>query len=352
MQFGYFTLSDNHYLNNTRPPNQFIADIVAEALYAEELGMHSVWIGEHHFSTLGVLSCPDLVLSYVAARSKHVRLAPAVTVLPLHHPVRVAEQWATLDLLSEGRVDFAAGRGYDRREYAPFHVSFEDNQSIFNEGMEIVRKLWSTNERFSHHGKHYSFDDVAITPQPIQRPIPAYVASFSKPSIELAARLGCGLIVAPFAAAMSYGGLKQVSELYHEACAKEGHKPGRLMCSYFLHFADNKREEDAARARQIRYYKECVLAAFPGDLATAPPSYRYFIDMVERLRNVQPADLTENSVLLGSPAHIIEVLKKVEAAGFAEVILYCNVGLKPHAQVKDEMARFMAEVAPAFVGSR
>ena len=89
-------------------------------------------------------------------------------------------------------------------------------------------------------------------------------ASFSKPSIELAARLGCGLIVAPFAAAMSFGGLKQVADLYHESCAKYGTKPGRLMCSYFTHFADNKAQEDAQRARQIRYYKECVIPALPG----------------------------------------------------------------------------------------
>jgi alkanesulfonate monooxygenase SsuD/methylene tetrahydromethanopterin reductase-like flavin-dependent oxidoreductase (luciferase family) len=351
MDFGYFTLSDNHYLNNTRAPNQFVADITAEALYADALGMHSAWIGEHHFSTLGVLSCPDLVLSYVAARTKHIRLAPAVTVLPLHHPIRVAEQWATLDLLSGGRVDFAAGRGYDRREYLPFKVSFEENQEIFAEGMEVVRRLWASDERTSHQGKYFSFEDVAITPRPVQRPIPAYVASFSKPSIELAAKLGCGLIVAPFAAAMTYGGLKQVAELYHESCAKSGTKPGRLMCSYFTHFADNKAEEDAARARQIRYYKECVIPSFPGDPKTAPPSYHYFIDMVKRLHNVKPEDLTENSVLLGSPGHITDVLKKVEAAGFHEVILYFNVGLKPHGQVKDEMARFMAEVAPAFEGA-
>lgn len=214
--------------------------------------------------------------------------------------------------------------------------------------MEVVRKLWSADGRISHRGRHYAFDDVAITPQPLQRPIPAYVASFSQPSIELAARLGCGLIVAPFAAAISFGGLQQVAALYRETCARHGNAPGRLMCSYFLHFADDPGADAAARARQIRYYRECVIPAFPGDPATAPPSYRYFVGMVERLRNVRPSDLTENAVLLGSPAHMIEVLKKVEAAGFDEVILYFNVGLKPHAQMKDEMARFMAEVAPAF----
>jgi alkanesulfonate monooxygenase SsuD/methylene tetrahydromethanopterin reductase-like flavin-dependent oxidoreductase (luciferase family) len=73
LQFGYFTLSDNHYADNQRSPNQLVSDIIAEALYAEQVGMHSVWIGEHHFSTLGVLSCPDLALAYIAARTQRVR---------------------------------------------------------------------------------------------------------------------------------------------------------------------------------------------------------------------------------------------------------------------------------------
>jgi alkanesulfonate monooxygenase SsuD/methylene tetrahydromethanopterin reductase-like flavin-dependent oxidoreductase (luciferase family) len=348
MDFGYFTLSDNHYADNRRSANQLVADILDEVVYADALGYHSAWIGEHHFNSLGVLSCPDLVLAHAAARTRHIRLAPAVTVLPLHHPIRVAEQWATLDLLSGGRVDWAAGRGYDRREYEPFNVDFSDNQAVFEEGMELVRRLWDAGDtRISHEGRYYRFENVRITPQPVQKPIPAYVASFSKPSIELAGRLGCGLVVAPFAAAMTFGGLRQVAALYHESCARHGKRPGRLMCSYFTHFADDA-EQETARARQIRYYRECVIPALPGNPKTAPPSYRYFIDMVDRLGKVTPADLTENSVLLGSAQQITDTLKKVEAAGFDEVILYFNVGLKPHAQVKDEMARFMAEVAPAF----
>jgi len=350
MKFGYFTLSDNHYENNPRTSNQFVADITDEALYADQLGMHSAWIGEHHFNSLGVLSCPDIVLSYIASRTHNIRLAPAATVLPLHHPIRVAEQWATLDLLSNGRVDFAVGRGYDRREYSPFGVAFDDNQSIFEEGLELVRALWAADGRISHHGKYYAFDDVRITPRPVQKLIPTYVGSFSKPSIELAARLGCGLIVAPFAAAISFGGLKQVADLYNEACARHGKPPGRLMCSYFTHFADTEQQENAQRVRQIRYYKECVIPALPGDPKSTPPSYRYFVDMVDRLAKVKPEDLTENSVLLGTASRIAETLKRVEDAGFHEVILYFNVGLKPHIQVKHEMARFMEEVAPIFAG--
>jgi hypothetical protein len=149
---------------------------------------------------------------------------------------------------------------------------------------------------------------------------------------------------------MSYGGLKQVADLYNETCIKHGKKPGRLMCSYFTHFYDNPQQEAAQRARQIRYYRECVIPALPGDPATAPPSYTYFIDMVKRLHQVQPEQLTENSVLLGNSQQITDTLKKVEAAGFSEVILYFNVGMKPHQMVKEEMDRFMREVAPNFQG--
>ncbi|MDA0241211.1 MAG: LLM class flavin-dependent oxidoreductase, partial [Proteobacteria bacterium] len=159
MKFGYFTLSDNNYVDNPRTPNQFVRQIVDEALLAEELGMHSAWIGEHHFSTLGINSAPELVLAHIAAKTENIRLAPAVNVLPLHHPIRVAEQWATLDLLSNGRVNFATGRGYDRREYGPFGADFEDNATAFAEGVDILQRPWAC-EIVSPHGKYWQFDDV------------------------------------------------------------------------------------------------------------------------------------------------------------------------------------------------
>jgi alkanesulfonate monooxygenase SsuD/methylene tetrahydromethanopterin reductase-like flavin-dependent oxidoreductase (luciferase family) len=349
MKFGYFTLSDNNYRDNSRTPNEFVATIADEAIYAEELGMHSAWIGEHHFSTLGVNSAPELLLTYVAAKTKRIRVAPAVTVLPLHHPIRVAEQWATLDLLSGGRVDFATGRGYDRREYGPFGVSFNDNAAIFAEGLEIVDRLWRSDEPIAHEGQHYRFEDVWITPKPVQRPLPIYVASFSRPTIELAARLKTGLVVAAGAAVSVHGSLGEVARIYRDACAAAGGKPGRLITSYFIHFADTPEEERRARERQLRYHRECTSPAFPGDPKTAPENYHYFAKIVERYQTMKPEDLKSNAVLIGSSAQIIDTLKtKVEAAGFDEVILYFNLGLKPHGQVRDEMARFMAEVAPAF----
>ena len=351
MEFGYFTLSDNHYRNNTRTANQYVRDIAEEAVFAETLGMHSAWIGEHHFSTLGVLSCPDVVLAWVAARTERIRLAPAVNVLPLHHPIRVAEQWATLDLLSGGRVDFATGRGYDKREYLPFKAPYENNTEAFAEGLEVLVRLWTESEPVTHKGRFHDFENVSITPKPVQVPPPIYVACFSRPSIELAGRLGHNMVVAPFAAAMQFGGLDEVADIYHESCAKHGNAPGRLVCSYFTHFADTPEEDRAARVSQVRYFQECCIDALPGDLKTAPPTYAYFVDMVNNMKAMAPERLTDKSVLVGGSDGIAGTLKSVEAAGFDEVILYFNCGLKPHARVKEEMQRFMEEVAPEFDGA-
>ena len=349
MRFGYFTLSDNHYQNNPRSANECITNIVAEAIHADNIGMHSAWIGEHHFSTLGVTSCPDLLLGQVAAKTKKIRLAPAVNVLPLHHPIRVAEQWATLDLLSGGRVDFATGRGYDRNEYAPLQASFEENAEIFAESLEIVHRLWTSEEAVTHRGKYYAFDNVKITPTPVQQPIPIHIASFSKPSIDLAVKMNLGLVVSASAATAVHGGLAAVSRMYREGCQAQGCKPGPLITSYFIHFADNPEEDLAARRRQLRYHQECTNPALPGDPKTAPANYKYFVDIVARRRAMKPEDLNTDSILIGNSSRIVDILKdKVESKCFDEVILYFNLGLKPHTQVKEEMSRFMEEVAPAF----
>ena len=349
MKFGYFTLSDNNYANNPRTPNQLVAQIVDEALLAEKLGYHSAWIGEHHFSTLGVNSAPQLVLAHIAAKTEKIRLAPAINVLPLHHPVHVAEQWATLDLLSGGRVDFATGRGYDRREYEPFGANFEEKSEVFAEGLEILQRLWGEERTVTHKGKHYSFENLWVTPNPVQKPLPIHVAAFSRPTMELAARLGTGLVLASGQATAMHGSVANMTDLFRELCAKSGTKPGRIVASYFLHYADNPEEELSARQRQLRYHKECTSPAFPGDPATAPANYHYFEKIVQRYQTQKPEDFNANSVLIGNSEHMIETLKtKLEVAGVDEAILYFNLSLKAPARVKEEMQRFAEEVAPAF----
>ena len=349
MQFGYFTLSDNRYPGNPRTPERLVEEIYEQALWAEQVGLNSAWIGEHHFNLLGVNACPHILLAKLAGATKRIRLAPAVVLLPVHHPLHVAEAWATLDLLSGGRVDFAAGRGYDRLEYGPFQAPFEDSAELFAEGLDIVWRAWTEPGKWSHEGRFYRFQGVEVRPRPIQAPLRPYVACFSRPSMELAAAKDWNVIYAPFAAAMVYGSLADAVKAYREACeARHGRPAPRAKCSYFVHIADTPAEEAYGREALIRYFKDALIAAFPGDPATAPPTYRYFVRIVELLREMKAENLTSNSILVGPREKIIEDLKQVEAAGVAEVILYFNYGLKPHAMVKEQMQRFAEEVAPAF----
>jgi alkanesulfonate monooxygenase SsuD/methylene tetrahydromethanopterin reductase-like flavin-dependent oxidoreductase (luciferase family) len=123
------------------------------------------------------------------------------------------------------------------------------------------------------------------------------------------------------------------------------------MCSYFVHIADTPAEEAYGREALIRYFHDALISAFPSDPAKVPPTYKYFLEIVDILKNMKPESLTSKSVLVGSPQKIIDDLKTVERAGIGEVILYFNYGLKPHAMVKEQMQRFMEQVAPAFDGA-
>ena len=350
MEFGYFTLSDNHYPQVGRSPEQFILEIREQAIHADRLGMHSAWIGEHHFDSLGVNSCPHLLLSSIVPVTKRIRLAPAVTVLPLHHPLRVAEEWATLDLVSGGRVDFALGRGYDRKEYEPFGADYMHSLEIMDEGVEILQKAWTGPEPWSHEGRFYKIPPMRITPLPVQRPLPIYMACFTTASMEIAARRGLDIIFAPFATTMMFGGLDKAVQAYRDMCAKHGRKPGRAMCSYFIHIAETPAEDDYGREAQMMYFNQAVIPAIVQEPGKSPPSIMYFNKIVEILKGMKKESLTDKSILIGPPAAIIESLKKVEAAGIAEVILYFNVGAKPHAMVMAQMEKFMATIAPAFEG--
>ena len=144
--------------------------------------------------------------------------------------------------------------------------------------------------------------------------------------------------------------LAKAVRVYADTCETTFKRPmRRAMCSYFVHIASTPADEQYGKEALVSYFQDALISAFPSSSGEkVPPTYKYFVDIVNILRDMRPEKLTDKSILCGSPQHIVDSLKKVEAAGIAEVILYFNLGLKPHARVKDEMARFMAEVAPAF----
>src|SRR5579863_5035622 len=126
---------------------------------AEALGFHSTFVVEHHFTGFGQVSASLNLLTWLGARTSTLRLGTAVLVLPWHNPVLLAEQAATLDLLSGGRLDFGIGKGYRYNEFAGFCVAMEEGQARFEESIDIISKSWVSNERFDFHGKFWSYDN-------------------------------------------------------------------------------------------------------------------------------------------------------------------------------------------------
>ena len=171
--------------------------------------------------------------------------------------------------------------------------------------------------------------------------------------MELAAQHDWNVIYAPFAAAMVYGSLADAVRVYRDTCESRFKRPmRRAMCSYFVHIASTREEEQYGKEALVRYFQDALIAAFPSASGEkVPPTYKYFVDIVNILRDMRPEKLTDKSILCGSPQHIVDTLKQVEKAGIAEVILYFNYGQKPHALVKEQMERFMREVAPHFAST-
>ena len=190
-----------------------------------------------------------------------------------------------------------------------------------------------------------------MRPRPAQQPLRPYVACFSRPSMELAARHDWNVIYAPFAAAMVYGSLADAVRVYRDDLrdpAQAADAPRHVLLLR-AHRLDAARRSATASEALVRYFQDALIAAFPSSSGEkVPPTYKYFVDIVNILRDMRPEKLTDKSILCGSPQHIVDTLKQVEQAGIAEVILYFNYGQKPHALVKEQMERFMREVALHF----
>src|SRR5205809_462489 len=179
MKFGLYSSIAN-------PPrgehlDRCIDEVIAEAQLAEASGFDSCFFGEHHQDQDGFLPSPLIVATAVAARTKRLRVGTSVILLPLHHPVRVAEDVITLDLVSRGRVVLGVGIGYQASDFSAFAVPMEERAARFEESVEILRLCWA-GERFSYRGKHYTLEDVQIRPRPYQKPGPPLWIGASVPA--------------------------------------------------------------------------------------------------------------------------------------------------------------------------
>lgn len=173
------------------------ADVYAEHLddcrAAEELGYDDVWLTEHHFAEDGYSPSLMTIAGAVASVTKRVRIGMNLLLLPLHHPIRVAEDGATVDVISRGRLDLGVGQGYAREEFAGYGIKRSERAGRMEEGLEIVRKCW-TEDRFTYRGKYFQLEDVHLEPRPVQSPPPIWVGGRGPKALDRAARLGCNFL--------------------------------------------------------------------------------------------------------------------------------------------------------------
>jgi luciferase family oxidoreductase group 1 len=194
MKFGMLHLFENPAGKSER---QVLKEEINLMRSAEDLGFDSVWASEHHFSEYGFCASPALTLAAVAPQTRNIRLGTGVTVLPFNHPVRIAEEIALLDLISDGRVDFGVGRGFQPIEYRGFHVDQSQSHEIFDEALDIVLQAW-TQQKLDYPGKHFRFEVEHVMPKPLQRPHPpVWVAAVSADSFGAAGKRGLNLLCAP-----------------------------------------------------------------------------------------------------------------------------------------------------------
>jgi alkanesulfonate monooxygenase SsuD/methylene tetrahydromethanopterin reductase-like flavin-dependent oxidoreductase (luciferase family) len=186
----------------------------------DRTGYDAVWLAEHHFSTYSVCPSVHLMAMHVASRTRNLRIGTAVSLAPFYHPLRLAEEVALLDVLSGGRVNWGAGRGFDPKEFSAFGVPIEESRARFQEAVAVVLEAWRS-ERLNFRGRFWSFDDVEVLPKPMQRPHPpVWMAATSPDAIRWAAERGHTILMDPHATAAEIASKRS---LYTEQLRAHGH---------------------------------------------------------------------------------------------------------------------------------
>jgi alkanesulfonate monooxygenase SsuD/methylene tetrahydromethanopterin reductase-like flavin-dependent oxidoreductase (luciferase family) len=304
-------------------------DFVELNVEAEALGYCATFLVEHHFTGWNQVSATLQLLTWLAARTTTLRLGTAVLVLPWHNPVLLAEQAATLDLMSGGRLDFGIGKGYRHSEFEGFCIPPEEAQARFDEALEILLKAWTTRERFSHAGRFWRFQNVVVEPPPKQAPHPPlWTAAGSPASVKRAAERGHNLILDQFASAEMLG--ERIALFQAETAARgRRYDPRQVVVARDMFVVDNEREREAAIERNNRWHARTLSVSRAPDRAGGSHILAY----------AHTAQRQRESPLIGTPDEIVAKLQTLTAAGVEYVMLNA-------AGSRANLRRFAREVMP------
>lgn len=276
--------------------SQAVRDYVEFNVEAEALGFASTFLVEHHFSGFNQVAATLMLQTLVASRTSTLRLGTGVMVLPWHNPVLLAEQAATLDVISDGRLDFGVGKGYRHSEFRGFSIDQSEADARLEESLEVLRRAWTSRDRFSHHGSFWSFDDIVVEPAPVQSPYPPiWVAAASEASIRRAAARGYNLILD------QYASLEQIAERIG------WFGDGNVAVARQVYVAHSRAEAEDALARLAAFTRRII------EVSRSPDS--------ERGSHVLGYADTQENALYGTPDEICTGLQALSESGVSYVLL-------------------------------
>lgn len=327
MKFGLFTVFDNYQSDLGRTPGPFLQEVTDQILLADELGFDAAWVAEHHFHEYGILASPQLFLAALARQTRRIRLGVSVATLPFHDPVRVAEDYALLDLLSDGRLNLGLGSGYLPHEFNGFGLQADSKRTLFNEKWEIIQKLWR-GDTFTHHSNHHHYGPIQLEILPQQQPIPTWIAALRPEAIDYVGQMGYPVMGVAYVSTQSIAELKLLLARYKASALKAGHNSSRyeLPIALHVHVAETREQAHAQIEEPLNRYLRTRLY---GQGVT-------FHDLLHR-----------EQVLVGSPEDVVTQIKKYRVAGVTHLMALMNFGGLPHEQVKQSMELFAREVIPA-----
>src|SRR5208282_5965433 len=334
MQFGLFGSAAARRGGPEFDSSEGFRDFIDYNVEAEALGFHSTFVVEHHFTGYGQVSATINLLTWLGARTRWLRLGTAVMVLPWHNPVLLAEQAATLDLLSGGRLDFGIGKGYRHNEFAWFCIPLEEADARFEEAIEVLTKAFTSEIPFSHRGRHWQFDNIVVEPPTAQKPHPPFwMGAGSQNSVREVARRGYNMLLGQHALAEET--LEQVAQFRREVEALgRPFDPMQVGVARAVYIADNDADKAAAIERRYQGHMRInALARTPGETRA-----RYILDDEKEARHE-----SAESALFGSPDEIMRKLQKLQRGGVEYIII--NFGGS-----REQIRRFARDIMPAFTG--
>jgi len=342
MRFGFF---DQLPCADGFSERQRYQDIMAQIELGDTLGLDTAWLGELHFSrAFSLLADPLMILAAAAQRTRRIRLGTAVTLLPLHNPVKIAEQVATADLLSDGRLEFGVGRGTAPLHYAGYGIPPEESRARFEEALDFILAAWA-RETFSFEGKYFQVRDLSIVPRPVQIPHPPVrIAANSPDTFPFAARRGFSIFATPL---INPPDKLRAGLAVYRASLPAGARVDTAM-AFPVHVTTSRaKAREECEPSLLRFFREAAERLRPfgeADIKT----YEAFQQVLARMQRITFDDIDREMGVFGDPEYCIERVHALRREyQMDEFICYFNQGgIMDHETVRASMTRFARDVMP------